>query len=110
MTSLATLTSIGDAHGGRFHLLVGAADWATCLEPAPALPPRHVLDDDGVPPPSRFEWQATTGSLRLAHRDAVVRRSALAATRRPDERRGAARDRYGNWFWISPDRRAIVHL
>lgn len=110
MTSLTTLASIGDAHGGRFHLLVGVDDWASCLETDPLWPQRHVLADDGVHPPSRFEWQPTTGSLRLAHREVVARHRAQGAPRSPDERRGAARDRYGNWFWITPDRRGIVHL
>jgi phage tail-like protein len=102
-----------DPQGGRFHLLAGEADWPTCPEPAPehdpAWPVRTVLADvDGHL--GNFEWDRMTGSLRLAHREAVARRPAHGAVRRPEERRGADRDRYGSWYWIDANARGIVRL
>jgi phage tail-like protein len=99
-----------DAQGGRFHLLAGVDDWRSCGEPDSSWPGRTVLARDPDRAPSHFEWEARTGSLRLAHRDAITHRPRLTAVRTPDERRGADRDRYGTWYWITPDARAIVRL
>jgi phage tail-like protein len=107
-----------DPQGGRYHLLAGRADWAQCREirdglPDPASPPqvwpqRPVLDDDTDGPAGNFEWDPLTGSLRLAHRDAVTRHTTSTAAHRPDQRRGADRDRYGSWYWISEDQRSVL--
>jgi phage tail-like protein len=99
-----------DAQGGRFHLLAGEADWRTCPEPDASWPERTVLARHPDRAPSRFGWDPRAGSLRLAHRDAVTHRPRLVRPRTPDERRGADRDRYGTWYWISEDARAIVRL
>lgn len=109
-----------DPQGGRFHLLVGEQDWRTCLEPAPspsgrgtsgeAWPERTVLAGDAVRGTGDFSFDGATGSLRLAHRESVARHPAAARQRRPDERRGADRDRHGTWYWIDGDRRGIVRL
>jgi phage tail-like protein len=108
----------GNSQGGRFHLLAGERDWRTCPEPDPLcedLPDpewperRNVLANvDGHL--GHFEWDATTGSLRLAHREAVSRKPASGSVRPPDARRGADRDRYGTWYWIGDDGRTILRL
>jgi phage tail-like protein len=107
----------GDSQGGRFHLLVGEHDWGTCPEPDPRCddrtdphwPERTALADvDGHR--GHFAWDATSGSLRLAHREAVSRKPASGALRPPEARRGADRDRYGSWYWIGEDRRTILRL
>ncbi|MCU1500741.1 MAG: hypothetical protein JWM12_95 [Ilumatobacteraceae bacterium] len=105
---MSSLVSNGDAQGGRFHLLVEEPDWATCSEPDPAWPERTVLRGDPAQHPSNFEWDPVTGSLRLAHRESVSRHPARGTLRLPDERRGADRDRYGSWYWLSPDRRGVL--
>lgn len=106
-----------DPQGGRYHLLVGETDWRACPEPDETWAPsesrwreRTVLADDHVHRPGMFEWDGTTGSLRLAHREAVSRQVTAAAVRRPDERRGADRDRYGNWYQVTGDARGIERL
>lgn len=99
-----------DPQGGRFHLLAGESDWRTCPEPDPDWPERTVLAADAAHRAGDFEWDVTTGSLRLAHRDAVSRHPSSTTLRRPDERRGADRDAYGTWYRVSDDRRGIVRL
>lgn len=113
----------GNSQGGRFHLLAGERDWRTCPEPDPLcedLPDdewpddRKVLENrelpDGRSHLGHFEWDATTGSLRLAHREAVSRKPASGSVRPPEARRGADRDRYGTWYWIGEDNRTIRRL
>ena len=95
----------GDAHGGRFHLLVGDDDWRTCLEPDPAWPQRRVLAPTTAARRGRFEWRrrdrlAAPGPPRS--RSPGIHRQRLPRT--PEERRGADRDRYGTWYWITPGR------
>ncbi len=69
-----------------------------------------VTVDDDEHRPTRFEWDEPTGSLRLAHREAVSRHSTSTVLRGADQRRGADRDRYGSWYWIRDDGRGIVRL
>jgi phage tail-like protein len=112
----------GNSQGGRFHLLAGERDWRTCPEPDPLCedmpdpgwPDRTVLANVELPDGHRhlghFEWHAATGSLRLAHREAVSRKPASGAVHPPEARRGADRDAYGTWYWIDEDRRTIRRL
>jgi hypothetical protein len=76
-----------DANGTRFHLLLGEADWAAC-----------------TPPPA---WDAERGEVTLEQR--VFEFPAGAADRPPAlaDRRGAGRDRFGNWYWIDADATGI---
>lgn len=111
------LTAGSDPQGGRFHLLAGQSDWALCSEPDHRLPDPitspltgPALATGTVHRPGNFEWDEATGSLRLAHRDAVARHPTSMSLHRTDQRRGADRDRYGNWYWITDDNRSIVRV
>jgi len=79
-----------DVNGTRFHLVLGESDWLARSRSGPPL---------GV------EW--TEGALRLRRLLPVfpARRGSTFLT--IEGRRGAARDRYGNWYWISDDRHEI---
>ena len=86
-----------DANGSRFHLLQGELDWARCRigTPAPAFEAKKV------------EWNADRGEVTLfrkALRFPVTAEPELT----PMARRGAARDRFENWYWIAPDRKSIL--
>jgi phage tail-like protein len=78
-----------DVNRTRFHLVRTEREWL--------LPPATALAD-GV------EWD---GALRLRKLLPVFppRRDEEPPT--IDSRRGAARDRYGHWYWISDDRHEI---
>jgi phage tail-like protein len=69
-----------DVNGTRFHLILGHDDWARC----DTTDVRY--DDD------RDELTLTALPFRFTGGGAVPLD--------PATRRGAARDRYGNWYWI----------
>lgn len=78
-----------DANGTRFHLLLGKDDWATCTgENASWDEKRNELTLS----PRLFRFQ-----VPAQHTDPVV-----------ENRRGAARDRYGNWYWIDATRTEVL--
>ncbi len=112
-----------DANQTRFHLLLGRADWARCRvslrdtasagDPTlrdcwDASPPGdtrcglHWLDDRGelTLRPRPFHFTASAGD----HAPKIGQANDAASS----ERRGAARDRFGNMYFISPDRREIL--
>jgi phage tail-like protein len=91
-----------DANGTRFHLLLGRDDWARC---------RTV---GGVPAfdssAAQVEWVAARHEVTLwkqAFRFTAARGTRMDVGR---DRRGAARDRFGNWYWIAPDRGSVFVL
>jgi len=96
-----------DANGTRFQLLLGRDDWARCRTAAD----RPVADDlarsdSGID--ADFSWDGERHELTLGLRAFIFR---SAPGNRPvalAERRGAAVDRYGNLYWISPDGTEIV--
>lgn len=79
-----------DANGTRFHLLLGENDW---------LPPASPAGEgrwDGV------EWDSRAQALSLLSE--VFEFPFPAGDRPPSlaDRRGAAADQFGNWYWITP--------
>ncbi len=83
-----------DANRARFHALWGhAGDWDAVLKAAAGA---------GVP-----DAEAADGALRLRAQTPTFRNVSTIALA-PDARRGAARDRYGNWYWIGPSGREVL--
>jgi len=98
-----------DANGTKFHLLLGERDWARCTD---ARDGRTTLGDHFLREPVRcgsakddggFAWDASRHELTL--RPCLVWFTAAPNDRPPDadgaDRRGAARDRYGNVYAIA---------
>jgi phage tail-like protein len=95
-----------DVNGTRFHLLLGKNDWGNCTVEGEGLPKEKLSEiwktDEGIENKAAIgvEWNATTCELTLQTR--LVNFVASPQDTPPDisQRRGAACDRYGNWFWI----------
>jgi phage tail-like protein len=79
-----------DVNGTRFHLVLGRQGWL----------------GDG-PAPDGLAWHAADHTLRLAEVPFVFPERTGNRRLGPSDRRGADRDRYGNWYWIGPDRRDV---
>ena len=76
-----------DVNRTRVHLVYGDLDW------------RITPQDTG------FDYER--GSVILHRLPFVFPARGAERPPEPDDRRGAGRDRYGNWYWISPDRKSI---
>lgn len=90
-----------DANGTRFHILLGRADWTTCLcaerVDTPDSAWRIHLGDPAAP----AELDEATSEVTLRRRG--FKFTAAVNDNPPDlalQRRGAAADLYGNWYWI----------
>jgi phage tail-like protein len=88
-----------DINGTRFQLLLGGSDWAACLDAqAQAL----ALSWQSSPPrDAKVRWDAERQEVTFAGR--LFKFVASKNDRAPEleDRRGAARDRFGNWFWVA---------
>lgn len=100
-----------DVNGTRYHLLYGRDDWGQCLLEAN----EHNLTDLwsskeesqlSVP----LEWDDESASLRLTRELPLVRLVKPAESLSPERRRGAARDKYGNWYWIDASQNGLRFL
>ncbi len=91
-----------DVNGTKFHLLLGRADWEKCtLADGTALgeiwKKESEGENEGEP---QFAWNEKLKAITLQPQ--IFRFKTSLKNKKPDlkMRRGAARDRYGNWFWI----------
>lgn len=95
-----------DANGSRFHLLLGRDDWAECTVAGAKL--RDVWS---ASPPSagagKLSWRGERQELTLEQR--LLRFVAAPRDTFPSisNRRGAAGDRYGNFYWIDESERRV---
>lgn len=76
-----------DVNGTRLHLIAGEGDWRPLLE---------------APGAASLRWDPERSSVGLAPRLPGLT-PAAGPLLTPEERRGAARDRYGSWYWIGED-------
>ncbi len=89
-----------DANNTHYHLLLGRADWANCVDEH-----GHMLDAAWLASPvehndSGLEWDARRDELTLQPQLFQFASSPFEKALTLDQRRGAGRDRYGNWYWI----------
>lgn len=80
-----------DANNTRYHLLLGQRDWDACQT-------------------EHLQWDEDDGSIHLESKLFLFKASPKDVPPKPEDRRGAARDQFGNWYWIGPDERSIRFL
>jgi phage tail-like protein len=85
-----------DSNQTRFHLVLGQSDWARCTTDTGAL--LFATNNQSQAP---FYWNATRSEVTLGVRINVFHSSAGNQPPTLDARRGAAQDRFGNFFWIA---------
>jgi len=86
-----------DVNGTKFHLVYGPNDW---YQAPGGSPSSQVL----------FDWNDCDATLSL-HQDLFI--FPPPAGQLPlsiEQRRGAGRDRYGNWYWIDPTTSELLFL
>ena len=83
-----------DVNGTRFHLIADADDWSGVT--------------DISPPEGGAYYDRSQGVLGLKPRLPIFPRGRRSALLNPADRRGAASDRFGTWYWISRDKRTIM--
>lgn len=90
-----------DVNGTRFQLLLSEDDWAACNDGHVSL--RAPDDPAQDEQPADLVWSRERGELTL--RPLLFQFKKPTKDRPPSlsERRGAARDRYGNWYWIDDE-------
>src|SRR5688500_8638990 len=84
-----------DVNGSRFHLLIGERDW------------KPLLDGQAD---SGLEWDPHCQGVGLKREVPRFPRNPGETPLGPGQRRGADRDRYGNFYWIDESQRAIRYL
>ena len=86
-----------DANGTRFQLVFGEADW---------------FGDGGTssPPASELVWRASDATVGLPQKVLVFPVAPGTPELSAADRRGAAQDRYGNYYWIAPAQDEILFL
>jgi len=97
-----------DANGTRYHLLLGKPDWSACLD----LQGKPLADSwqDEVENQTGLAWDSEHAHLILEPLLFHYVASPADVLPTPEDRRGAARDRLGNWYWIDSQRKVIRTL
>jgi phage tail-like protein len=87
-----------DANGTRFHLLLGKNDWLSRPGACGAAASTSPVSAGGLP--AGITWNDERREIMLT--PLPFEFSPAPSDRAPtlDDRRGAARDRFGNWYWI----------
>lgn len=99
-----------DSNGTRFHLLLGRDDWTGCTasgrESLPEL--REAAPLEAGREGSGFKWDEHRSDLTLEPR--LFQFGATPGEKPPqvEDRRGAGRDAYSNWYWIADSRTKIL--
>jgi phage tail-like protein len=91
-----------DVNGTKFHLLLTRDDWdRSTASNGETLRQIWQREDDGeTTAGQQFAWDAGRSEITLQKRLFKFTASEKDGTPNLENRRGAARDRYGNWYWI----------
>jgi hypothetical protein len=84
-----------DSNRTRFHLLLGRDDWARCTVDGTS----SIFDSVQQAGPS-FSWSPARSEVTLGVRVNLFNGAPGNQPPTLDQRRGAAQDRFGNWYWI----------
>jgi phage tail-like protein len=91
-----------DVNGTKFHLLLTRDDWGrSTSDNGELLREIWQRETDGeTVAEQKFAWDETLSEITLQPR--LFKFTASEKDEKPklENRRGAARDRYGNWYWI----------
>ncbi|HYV04949.1 MAG TPA: hypothetical protein VFB82_10200, partial [Blastocatellia bacterium] len=97
-----------DANGTKFHLLLGKDDWSRLTnERGRALAELWALPF-GQREQVKTHWNEAASELTLAPRLFQFAPAPKDNAPTLDDRRGAGRDRFGNWYWIDSTEREIL--
>jgi len=77
-----------DVNQTRFHLVYGEAEWYSA----------SAIDSPSGDP--LFDWEPDQGTLTLHAQLFILPKKSGSVALDPVNRRGAGRDRYGNWYWV----------
>ncbi len=95
-----------DANGTRFHLLLGKDDWSSCTDTSDIHRPVILGDAWKADDISALAWDAERMELTL--QPLLLPVPAQGTLYQPEQRRGSARDRYGNWYWIDQTKQELL--
>ncbi len=102
-----------DANGTRYHLLLGREDWLRCnadgvpLRVEAGQTPEEETARAGSALIPKLFWDNERSELTLRPRLFQFVASPRDVAPVLETRRGAARDRYGNWYWIDETERRV---
>lgn len=97
-----------DVNGTRFQLLLGEQDWAACNDGRVRIRPASVSTEDTEA--ADLVWNSERSELTLRP---LLFQFVTSPKDTPPSlavRRGAARDRYNNWYWVDATARRIFVL
>ncbi len=99
-----------DVNETRFQLLLGYEDWANCSATADGQQPLRQQWEQPLSQasPAEILWEPATSELTLQPYTALITGAELHMYRRLNERRGADRDRHGNWYWIDDTTQTLL--
>jgi hypothetical protein len=95
-----------DVNGTRFHLVLGREDWGRCSDERDRELDRVWRAARGTRKPATA-WDGKRRELTLQPGVFEFPAAKLDRPPRLSDRRGAGRDRYGNWYWIDSGSDAI---
>lgn len=88
-----------DVNGTKFHLLLTRDDWGDSTSGKNGETLRDIWKRE-TDPEQKFDWDENANEITLQKQ--IFKFTASPKDEKPtlENRRGAARDRYGNWYWI----------
>ena len=86
-----------DANQTRFQLVFGEADW-------------FGDGASGSPGTAAIEWRSSDATVALPQKLFVFPVTSGAPALSASNRRGAAQDQFGNYYWIGPDNNEILYF
>jgi phage tail-like protein len=92
-----------DVNGSRFQLLLGRDDWAGCTD-STGRALAGAWQQNGRTDIAEVEWFPTRQELTLRSLTPLVVSAPGDNQPTQADRRGAARDRFGNWYWVDETR------
>lgn len=89
-----------DTNGTHYHLLLGEEDWGSCQDTEGNAIRASWQNRGQSDELTRFGWDSSRSELTLGSQIFLFAAATRDQPSEIDQRRGAARDRYGNWYWI----------